>query len=133
MEILTLPFRPRTSRFWRISPVSRFRIIFSWFFKLFLAKGRECFLCLTSLFSTILCRFYLFFCGFSAIFLFGILALDCGSFGCRNALDRPFSKMAAENLNKSKLKTNTSSRKSTLTLVTLPSFSISGEISAEKM
>ena len=47
--------------------------------------------------------------------------------------NRPFSKMAAENLNKSKLKTNTSTRKSTLTLVTLPSFSISGEISAEKM
>ena len=48
-------------------------------------------------------------------------------------LNRPFSKMAAENLNKSKLKTNTSTRKSTLTLVTLPSFSILGEISAEKM
>ena len=47
--------------------------------------------------------------------------------------NRPFSKMAAENLNKSKLKTNTSTRKGTLTLVTLPSFSISGEISAEKM
>ena len=44
--------------------------------------------------------------------------------------NRPFSKMAAKNLNKSKLKTNTSTRKSTLTLVTLPSFSISGEISA---
>ena len=41
--------------------------------------------------------------------------------------------MAAENINKSKFKTNTSTRKSTLTLVTLPSFSISGEISAEKM
>ena len=41
--------------------------------------------------------------------------------------------MAAENLNKSKLKTNTSTRKSTLTLVTLQSFSISSEISAEKM
>ena len=41
--------------------------------------------------------------------------------------------MAAENLKKSKLETNTSTRKSTLTLVTLPSFSISGEISAEKM
>ena len=41
--------------------------------------------------------------------------------------------MAAENLNNSKLKTNTSTRKSTLTLVTLPSFSISGEKSAEKM
>ena len=42
-------------------------------------------------------------------------------------------KMAAENLNKSKLKTNTSTRKSTLTLVILPSFRISGEISVEKM
>ena len=41
--------------------------------------------------------------------------------------------MAAENLNKSKLKTNTSTRKSILNLVTLPSFSISGEISAEKI
>ena len=47
--------------------------------------------------------------------------------------NRPLSKMAAENLNKSKLKTNTSTRKSTFTLVTLPSFSISGETSAEKM
>ena len=47
--------------------------------------------------------------------------------------NRPFSKMAAENLNKSKLKTNTSTRKSTFTLVTLQSFSISGEISAEKI
>ena len=50
-----------------------------------------------------------------------------------HVLNRPFSKMAAENLNKSKLKTNTSTRKSTLTLVTLPSVSISGVISAEKM
>ena len=41
--------------------------------------------------------------------------------------------MAAENLNKSKLKTNTSTRKNTFTLVTLQSFSISGVISAEKM
>ena len=41
--------------------------------------------------------------------------------------------MAAENLNKSKLKTKTSARKSTLTLVTLPSFISSGKISAEKM
>ena len=48
-------------------------------------------------------------------------------------LHRPFSKMAAENLNKSKLKTNSSTRKSILNLVTLSSFSISGEISAEKM
>ena len=43
-----------------------------------------------------------------------------------NLSNRPFSKMAAENLNKSKLKMNTSTRKSTLTLVTLSSFSISG-------
>ena len=41
--------------------------------------------------------------------------------------------MAAEILYKSKLKTNTSARKSTLTLVTLPGFDIPGEISAEKM
>ena len=41
--------------------------------------------------------------------------------------------MAAEHLDKSKLTTNTSTRKNTLTLVTLPSFSILGEISAEKM
>ena len=41
--------------------------------------------------------------------------------------------MAAENLNKSKLKTNTTTRKNILTLVTLPSFSILSEISAEKM
>ena len=47
--------------------------------------------------------------------------------------NRPFSKMAAENFNKSKLETNTSTRKSILNLVTLPSFSISVEISAEKM
>ena len=47
--------------------------------------------------------------------------------------NRPFSEMAAENLIMSKLKTNTSTRKSVLNLVTLPSFSISGEISAEKM
>ena len=47
--------------------------------------------------------------------------------------NRPFSKMAAENLIEPELKTNTSTRKSTLILVTLPSFSISGEISAEKM
>ena len=47
--------------------------------------------------------------------------------------NRPFSKMAAENFNKSKLKTNNSTRKSIINLVTLPRFSISGEISAEKM
>ena len=48
-------------------------------------------------------------------------------------VNRPFSKMAAENSNKSKLKTYTSTRENTFTLVTLPSFSISGVISAEKM
>ena len=41
--------------------------------------------------------------------------------------------MAAENLNKLKWKTDTSTGKSTFTLVTLQSFSISGVISAEKM
>lgn len=33
-------------------------------------KITSCFLCLTSLFSVILCRFLLFFCGISAIFPF---------------------------------------------------------------
>ena len=49
--------------------------------------------------------------------------------------NRPFSKMAAEISNTSKLKTYTSTREreSTFTLVTLQSFSISGVISAEKM
>ena len=46
--------------------------------------------------------------------------------------NRPFSKLAAKNSNKSKLKTYTSTRKNILTLVTLKSFSISGVISAEK-
>ena len=40
--------------------------------------------------------------------------------------------MFAENSNKSKLKTYISTRKSTFTLATLESFSISGVISAEK-
>ena len=48
-------------------------------------------------------------------------------------MNRRFSKMAAENSNKIKLKTYTSTRKSTFTLVTLQSFSISGVISAEKI
>ena len=48
-------------------------------------------------------------------------------------INRPFSKMAAENSNKSKLKTYTSTRKNTFTLVQLQSFSISGVISAEKV
>ena len=52
---------------------------------------------------------------------------------CKFMSHRPFSKMAAENLNKLKLKTYTSTRKSTFTLVTLQSFSISGVISAEKI
>ena len=41
--------------------------------------------------------------------------------------------MAAENSNKSKLKTYTSNGKNTFTLVKLQSFIISGVISAEKM
>ena len=47
--------------------------------------------------------------------------------------NRPSSKMAAENSNKLKLKTYTSTRKSIFTSVTLQSFSISGVILAEKM
>ena len=42
------------------------------------------------------------------------------------SFNRPFSKMAAENSNKLKLKTYTSTGKSTFTLVTLQSFSLSG-------
>ena len=48
-------------------------------------------------------------------------------------VNRPFSKMADENSNRSILNTYSSTRKNTFTLVTLPSFSISGVISAEKM
>ena len=57
----------------------------------------------------------------------------CFLFQCKNQLNRPFSKMAAKNSNRSILKTYTSTRKNTFTLVTLPSFSILGLISAEKM
>ena len=46
---------------------------------------------------------------------------------------RPFSKMAAENSNKSKLKTYTSTRKNTFSLVILQGFSNSGVISAQKL
>ena len=46
---------------------------------------------------------------------------------------RPFSKMAAENSNRSISKTYTTTRKNTFPLVTLASFIISGVISAEKM
>ena len=52
---------------------------------------------------------------------------------CPLYINRPFSKMAAENSNRSILKTHTSTRKKTFTLVSLPSFSISGVISAEKI
>ena len=48
-------------------------------------------------------------------------------------VNRPFSKMAVEISNKSKLKPYTSARKNTFTLVSLQSFSISGVISAERM
>ena len=41
--------------------------------------------------------------------------------------------MVAENSDKSKLKTYTSTKNNTFTLVTLQRFSISGAISAEKM
>ena len=52
---------------------------------------------------------------------------------CPQTVNGPFSKMAAKISNKLKLKTYTSTRKSTFTLVTLQSHSISGVISAEKM
>ena len=45
----------------------------------------------------------------------------------------PFSKMAAENSNKLKLKTYTSTIQNTFTLIALESFSISGVLSAEKI
>ena len=51
----------------------------------------------------------------------------------QNPHNRPFSKMAAEISDKSKLKTYTSTTESTFTLVTLQSFRISGVILAEKM
>ena len=66
-------------------------------------------------------------------YLYSFDGLPTHIYLCIYCINRPFSKMVAENLNKSKLKTNTSTRKSTLTLVTLPRFSISGEISAKKM
>ena len=44
----------------------------------------------------------------------------------QNVHNRPLSKMAAENSNKSELKAYTSNRKNTFTLVTLQRFSISG-------
>ena len=50
-----------------------------------------------------------------------------------DVLTTPFSKMAAENSNKAKLKTYTSTGKNTFALVTLQSFSISGVISAKEM
>ena len=49
------------------------------------------------------------------------------------SMNRPFSKMAAENSNKAKLQTYTSTRKKTFTLVNLQNFSVSGVILAEKM
>ena len=61
----TLPFWPETSHFRQIFPAFRFCLIFSWSLKLFLAKERLCFLCLTTPFSKI---FLLCSCGFSAIF-----------------------------------------------------------------
>ena len=47
---------------------------------------------------------------------------------CTRKNNRPFSKMPAENSNRSILKTCISTRKNTFTLETLPSFSISGVI-----
>ena len=53
----TLPFWPETSHFRQIFPAFRFCLIFSWSLKLFLAKERLCFLCLTTPVSKIFCRF----------------------------------------------------------------------------
>ena len=53
--------------------------------------------------------------------------------GYKTRKNRPFSKMAAENSNKSKLETYTSTRKNTFTLVTLQSFNIPDIILAEKI
>ena len=74
-----------------------------------------------------------YFCGERHPELRTISALNNKQSNSFKTLNRPFAKMAAEHLIKSKFKTNTSTRKSTLTLVTLPSFGISGKISAEKM
>ena len=71
---------------------------------------------------------------FNQVLIFFQAFDPAGSQNLINAFgNRPFSKMAAENSNRSILKTYTSTRKKTFTLVTLPSFSISGVISAEKM
>ena len=51
----------------------------------------------------------------------------------QNPHNRPFSKMAAEISDKSKLKPYTSTTESTFTLVTPQSFRISGVILADKM
>ena len=51
---------------------------------------------------------------------------DCNKLG-----NRPFSKITEKNSNKLKLKTHASTRKNTLTLVTLQTFSILGVIPAK--
>ena len=56
--------------------------------------------------------------------MYHVIAISC---------NRPFSKLAAENSNRSILKTYTSTRRNAFTLVTLQSFNLSGVISAEKM
>ena len=87
----------------------------------------------TALLSIIISEFVQIKALFFNLLIYSNLGGDSFARDLNNWLNRPFSKMAAENLNKSKLKTNTSTRKSTLTLVNLPSLSISGEITAEKM
>ena len=62
--------------------------------------------------------------------LSGVYLARKSNFAVRN---RSFSKVVAENSNKTKLKTYPSTRKNTFTLESLQSFSISGVISAEKM
>ena len=57
---------------------------------------------------------------------------DLTTYSLKRLYNRVLPKMATENSNKLKLKMYTSTRKSTFTLVTLQSFTISGVISAEK-
>ena len=68
----------------------------------------------------------------SCLFTPGTFPFDSSTFEVYST-NRLFSKMAAENSNRSILKTYTSTRKNPFIIVTLPSFSISGVISAAKM
>ena len=80
------------------------------------------------------CTLHVYLTALSVTALFSWLSNSSINFKSSDCtVNRPFSKMKAENSNQLKLKTYTSTRKSTFTLVTLQRFSISGVISAEKM